>query len=156
VLLRVVQRARDGFLCNIGASVMGDGGDIIELPGNIDGCVPVTGLGAVIPSIPCWPSEESSPHATTRLELMISTRTSVLMRNTPSSVQGFRPKGKNSLSDGTSKEHYSARDKSEGSTPTLARIESPLVAPSPTSVPRTADLPELQAFSIDSEPIPCS
>jgi hypothetical protein len=86
VLLRVDQRARDGFLCNIGMSVMGDGGDIIELPGIIDGSVAVTGLGAVIPSIPCWPSEESSPHAPARQELMISTRTRVLMRNPPSSM----------------------------------------------------------------------
>jgi hypothetical protein len=86
VLLRVDQRARDGFLCNIGMSVMGDGGDIIELPGIIDGSVAVTGLGAVIPSIPCWPSEGSSPHAPARQELMISTRTRVLMRNPPSSM----------------------------------------------------------------------
>src|SRR5437773_1217099 len=88
-LLRVDQLGWDGFLCNIGAAVIGDGGDIIELPGSIDGSVAVTGLGAVIPSIPCSPSDEPSPHATTRLELMISTSTRVLMRNPPSSVTGL-------------------------------------------------------------------
>jgi hypothetical protein len=82
---------------------MGDEGDIIELSGIIDGCISVAGLGAVIPSIPCWPSEESSPHAEIRQELMISTRIRVFMRNTPSSVAGFRWKGKNSLSQSKSR-----------------------------------------------------
>src|SRR5206468_9248333 len=100
VLLRADQRGRDGFLCNIcniGASAMVAGGGIIELPGDIDCCGAVTGLGAVIPSIPGWPSEGSSPHATSRLELMIRTSSRVLMRNPPSLVTSFAEREKFTL-----------------------------------------------------------
>jgi hypothetical protein len=110
-LFRVDQRGWDGFLCNIGAAVIGDGGDIIELPGSIDGSVAVTGLGAVIPSIPCSPSDEPSPHATTRLQLMISTSTRVLMRNPPSSVTGLPSEREKFTLRGYVAEDFSASDK---------------------------------------------